>query len=169
MRPAVPGVYGAQNGGSYVSQGGARNAGSAGLDPRSSGNSGDVGQSLPRVNPIAPGREVDVLPVPNSPGVFEVDNAATGGPITIPGDTEPWGIDELDCRRSRRPQAAWNWGTYAGLELKKAQGGMTPGEKVRGKGSSKTGKGRLRETLGMFPTIGGFPNPWFDQPLKYRY
>ena len=90
LRPVVPGVYGEQNGGSYTSQGGARNAGSAGLDPRSSGNSGDVGQSLPRVNPIAPGREVDVLPVPNSPGVFEVDNAATGGPITIPGDTEPW-------------------------------------------------------------------------------
>lgn len=46
-------------------------------------------------NPIAGNREKDILELSNSPGVFEMENAITGGPITIPGDSEPWGIDEL--------------------------------------------------------------------------
>lgn len=47
-------------------------------------------------NPIAPDRKKDVTELTNSPGVFEVQNKVTGGkPITIPGDGEPWGIDEL--------------------------------------------------------------------------
>lgn len=44
----------------------------------------------------ATGRQLDVAPVTNSPGVFEMQNPVTGGkPITIPGEGEPWGIDEL--------------------------------------------------------------------------
>lgn len=44
----------------------------------------------------ATGRTLDVAPVTNSPGVFEMQNPITGGkPITIPGEGEPWGIDEL--------------------------------------------------------------------------
>ena len=44
----------------------------------------------------ATGRTLDVAPVTNSPGVFEMQNPVTGGkPITIPGEGEPWGIDEL--------------------------------------------------------------------------
>lgn len=44
----------------------------------------------------ATGRELDVAPVTNSAGVFEMQNPVTGGkPITIPGEGEPWGIDEL--------------------------------------------------------------------------
>lgn len=46
-------------------------------------------------NPIAPGRKDDVAPLTNSPGVFVMENAITGGPITIPGEGEPWGVDEL--------------------------------------------------------------------------
>lgn len=47
-------------------------------------------------NIVAPGRQEDIAPLTNSPGVFEIENAMTGGqPITIPGDGEPWGIDEL--------------------------------------------------------------------------
>lgn len=44
----------------------------------------------------ATGRELDVAPVTNSPGVFELQNPWTNDkPITIPGEGEPWGIDEL--------------------------------------------------------------------------
>lgn len=46
-------------------------------------------------NPIAGNRKKEILELPNTPGVFEIENAVTGGPVTIPGDSEPWGIDEL--------------------------------------------------------------------------
>lgn len=49
-------------------------------------------------DPLAPGREIERMPLPNAPGVFQLDNAVTdrmGGPVYIPGDSEPWGIDEL--------------------------------------------------------------------------
>lgn len=47
-------------------------------------------------NPVAPGRKKEVTELTNAPGVFEIENAVTGGtPVTIPGDGEPWGIDEL--------------------------------------------------------------------------
>lgn len=46
-------------------------------------------------NPIAPGREKDVMELPNSPGVFEIENEFTfNRPVTIAGDGEPWGADE---------------------------------------------------------------------------
>lgn len=48
------------------------------------------------VNPIAPDRKKDVAELTNTSGVFEVQNKVTSGkPITLPGDSEPWGIDEL--------------------------------------------------------------------------
>lgn len=44
----------------------------------------------------ATGRTLDVAPVTNSPGVFELQNPWTNDkPITIPGEGEPWGVDEL--------------------------------------------------------------------------
>lgn len=47
-------------------------------------------------NTIAPGRGQEIDPVVNSPGVFEIENVLTGGrPVIIPGEGEPWGIDEL--------------------------------------------------------------------------
>lgn len=46
-------------------------------------------------NWVTEGREKDVQPMANAAGVFEIENKITGGPITIPGDSEPWGIDEL--------------------------------------------------------------------------
>lgn len=53
--------------------------------------SGSAGRSVP----LAPDREVDRLEVTDSPGVFVIDNAVTGGPIVIPGDGDPWGLDEF--------------------------------------------------------------------------
>uniref|UniRef100_UPI0025F93377 hypothetical protein n=1 Tax=uncultured Sphingomonas sp. TaxID=158754 RepID=UPI0025F93377 len=47
-------------------------------------------------NSVAPGRKQEIDPVINSPGVFEIQNKATlGMPVTIPGEGEPWGVDEL--------------------------------------------------------------------------
>lgn len=47
-------------------------------------------------NPLTPGRQKDVAPLVNSPGVFEMQSELTlGVPITIPGEGEPWGADEL--------------------------------------------------------------------------
>lgn len=75
-------------------------------------NSGNFGYQIPRIqtttrqtankppalnnNPIAPDRDLEVDPLKNSPGVFEMDNKMTGGSaITLPGDGDPWGIDEV--------------------------------------------------------------------------
>ncbi|UIB81388.1 DNA pilot protein [Flyfo microvirus Tbat2_93] len=45
---------------------------------------------------LTEGRKTDIAPVTNSPGVFTIQNGATlGKPVTIPGEGEPWGIDEL--------------------------------------------------------------------------
>ena len=61
-------------------------------------------------NPVAPGRKDDVAPLTNSPGVFEIQNSWTGGkPVTIPGEGEPWGIDELATAAVfGLPQMGWN-------------------------------------------------------------
>lgn len=62
-------------------------------------------------NAIAPGRKKDIMELPNSPGVFEIDNNLTNGPVTIPGDTEPWGIDELATAvLFGVPQAGYKYG-----------------------------------------------------------
>lgn len=45
---------------------------------------------------VAPGREVDVAPYTSGPGLTELDNSFTAGPIVLPGaDGEPWGVDEV--------------------------------------------------------------------------
>ncbi|QCS36981.1 hypothetical protein [Tortoise microvirus 38] len=60
------------------------------------GKLGGFGTPTKGPNNVAPGREQDIDPVVNSPGVFEMENVLTGGkPVTIPGEGEPWGIDEL--------------------------------------------------------------------------
>ena len=61
-------------------------------------------------NPVAPGRKDDVAPLTNSPGVFEIENDWTGGkPITLPGEGEPWGVDELaTAALFGLPQMGWN-------------------------------------------------------------
>lgn len=71
-------------------------------------------------NVIAPGRPKEIDPVINSPGVFEIDNRVTGGPITIPGEGEPWGIDEAaTALLIGGPQAGLNWGRATVAETKK--------------------------------------------------
>ncbi|WP_112309449.1 hypothetical protein [Pseudogemmobacter bohemicus] len=79
-------------------------------------NTAFVGQSNVRFpdfgmspNPLSPEREKEVAPVTNSPGFFEMNNALTGGDISIPGDGEPWGIDELATAIVvGAPQVVWN-------------------------------------------------------------
>lgn len=57
---------------------------------------GGFGSPTKGQNSVAPGRGQEIDPVVNSPGVFEMENVLTGGkPVTIPGEGEPWGIDEL--------------------------------------------------------------------------
>ena len=46
-------------------------------------------------NSDAPGRKEDIAPLTNSPGFFEIENSWTGGPVSIPGEGEPWGFDEM--------------------------------------------------------------------------
>lgn len=76
--------------------------------------------SKANTNPIAAGREKEIDPLKNSSGVFELENTATMGPLTIAGDGEPWGLDELGTAVVMgAPQVAWNaykryrdaWGT----------------------------------------------------------
>lgn len=45
---------------------------------------------------VAPGREVKVQHFESGPGLTEINNRATFGPVVVPGaDGEPWGVDEL--------------------------------------------------------------------------
>lgn len=68
----------------------------------------NAGKSIGQI--IAPGREVDVAKLNNSPGVFELENVLTGGPVVIPGDGEPWGIDEVATAVVvGLPQVGYNW------------------------------------------------------------
>jgi len=67
---------------------------------------------------FATGREVDVAKLSNSPGVFVLENNMTGGGITIPGDGEPWGIDELATAVVvGGPQVLYNKGKQAYKEF----------------------------------------------------
>lgn len=88
---AGPGVPGAGSGASSVGNGPSPLGGSARAIPTNAGTSHSRKFGM-QENPIAPGRERDVLELPNTPGVFEVENRITGDrPITLPGDSEPWG------------------------------------------------------------------------------
>lgn len=40
-------------------------------------------------------RKTEVADTVNSPGYFQIENDLTGGPLYMPGEGEPWGIDEL--------------------------------------------------------------------------
>lgn len=72
-------------------------------------------------NPLAPGRQKEIAPVTNSPGVMEIDNALTKGPVTVPGDSEPWGLDELGTAVFvGLPQAARNWTRDLREQVRKA-------------------------------------------------
>lgn len=73
---------------------------------------GGFGSPTKAPNSIAPGRGQDIDPVINSPGVFEMENVLTGGkPVIIPGEGEPWGIDELATAVVvGAPQALGNFG-----------------------------------------------------------
>lgn len=58
---------------------------------------------------LAPGRELQVQPTSNASGVFQLENPGTAGPVWVPGDSEPWGIDELATAvLVGAPQALYN-------------------------------------------------------------
>ena len=60
-------------------------------------------------NPVSPERPKDVSKVANTSGVMEIENRHTGGAISIPGDSEPWGLDELGTAVIvGGPQILWN-------------------------------------------------------------
>lgn len=74
---------------------------------------GMASAQVPHKNPIAPDREIERDPIISSAGVFEIDNKVTGGPITIVGEGEPWGIDEAATAiLMGGPQVAYNWGKH---------------------------------------------------------
>lgn len=101
------------------------------------------------VNPIAPDREVDRAKLPNSPGVFEIENAITNGPITIPGDTEPWGVDELiTAAVFGLPQIGYN--TWFGKNAK------SKWEKVPNIPALKKGEKRPSKPRGTGPDLDMF-------------
>lgn len=55
-------------------------------------------------------RPITEVPVSNTSGGMVVQNGLTAGEIVVPGDSEPWGIDELlSVAVVGAPQIAWNW------------------------------------------------------------
>lgn len=119
-------------------------------------------------NPVAPGRKKDVMDLPNSPGVFEIDNAITKGPITIPGDSEPWGIDELATAVIiGAPQIA---GRYLGKKLDESFPGWN-GRKPYNLSDKEWAKQKSQPpvqnqaipygTQSVRPSPFGLPNQWY--------
>lgn len=75
-------------------------------------------------------REKTTTPITNSAGVMEIDNFLTMGPIVVPGDSEPWGFDELATAVVVGiPQVALNGGFAFGEWLKSK--GVDPFKKRR--------------------------------------
>ena len=71
-----------------------------------------VGKTISTTGSVyAPGRKLDQAELVNAPGVFQMENAITHGPIIMPGDGgEVAGIDELPTLLIfGAPQAAGNW------------------------------------------------------------
>lgn len=61
-------------------------------------------------NAMFAGRKKEVDPLKNTPGGFEIENSMTGGAVTLPGDGDPWGIDEVATALIvGAPQVAKNW------------------------------------------------------------
>ena len=90
LKEEVPGIYGSKN----AVQNNRRDS-SDRVDIRRGDTSDDqhLGASG---SVVAPGREIEVAPFTSSSGLTEINNAATLGPVVVPGDDgEPWGIDEL--------------------------------------------------------------------------
>lgn len=82
-------------------------------------------------NPIAGDREVERAKLTNSPGVYEIENAITNGPVTIPGDGEPMGIDEVATAAIfGLPQIAYNTWFGKGAKAKWEKVPSIPGTKV---------------------------------------
>lgn len=117
LRPKVGGIYAQRQSvpSTRAALGRSDNASVVATPPvvgQSTGDTPDTGGPFGLTpNSIAPGRDVDVMTLPNSPGVFEVENSLTGGSVTIPGDSEPWGIDELlTAAIVGGPQVVYNHG-----------------------------------------------------------
>lgn len=63
---------------------------------------------------LAAGHGSEKITPADSAGIFNVSNDLTGGNVSLPGDTEPWGIDELvTAVVAGGPQVIYNWGKKA--------------------------------------------------------
>lgn len=106
--------------------GGSVRAGSSGVGSGSGRNIASGNKSvLPplSINPdlgmtpssITAGRDVQVMKTANTGGVFQMENNWTSGPLSILGDSEPWGLDEiLGAVPQVVPQLAINYGKKIG-------------------------------------------------------
>jgi hypothetical protein len=94
-----------------------------------------VGKTIDKSSSVyAPGRKVDKTDLVNSPGVFQIENAITHGPVTMPGEGEPLGIDELATMLIiGGPQAAGNWANKKLFDGKRVDNWWNDKQKERAK------------------------------------
>lgn len=73
-----------------------------------------IGQTqTPFSSALVGDREVSVQPQSNVSGSFTIENPGTFGPVVIPGDGEPWGIDEVATAAvAGAPQVIFNSGAH---------------------------------------------------------
>lgn len=93
-----------------------------GRRPAIEGQSNVTAANPPLSRPVglAPGRKVEVDPVKDTAGVSRITNSITGPEgITIPGEGEPWGLDELATAAVVGiPQILWNRVVKPGLKAR---------------------------------------------------
>lgn len=120
LRPKVGGIYAGREqtptmrqalgyGGSYDAQGGGGPAGSSGGGSPAGGAGGGVDSVLPGVETLTPDRESDRTKTPNVPGLFQMDNWFTGGPIWMYGQDADETEDLFLQSPIVVPQIASNW------------------------------------------------------------
>ncbi len=167
LRPEVPGIYGDRQNGSTVKGDGRGVQAVAGLVP--SGDDLGLSGGL-----VAPGRDLKVDEFTSSPGLFEVNNRGTAGPVVLPGDSEPWGVDELATALVLgAPQVSYNYGKKATQKVVDIYNGAVMYRKARQSAIDETERGKSRadaerERLNRQRqiTTGGFFPPTLKSPLK---
>lgn len=129
---------------------GATTARTATGDRTSSGRGSVMGSDMVSLSPI---RTEEILPVNNAAGYFKINNPLTYGDIYMPGDSEPWGLDELTtavifgtpqviANRGRSVIGDQGTSKTADQTIKDAWGWLrTPGNLARTVGNSPFGSG----------------------------
>lgn len=132
----------------------------------------------PGESPYAPGFKIKKDEIVRSPGVFEIQNRATGGlPVTIPGEGEPWGVDELATAVVvGAPQVADN---FLSRKYREIFGGSDDGPKSsrdywrdpKGwaeKAAKIVKKKRVEREKQMMEAAAKVPAGSFSKPLPYK-